>query len=501
MGIGDLRRGDDLFLRGVLHPEGDVVEDGVVEQDRVLVHVPHETAEVFDLQALDVFSVDGDPAFRRVVEAGDEVHEGGFSGAGFAYDRDHLSARDFEVHALEHFAPAFVGELDPLEGDPVAEVFDTHRVGRLPDGIFRLEDAVDALHRRQSLGDAVGGAGEFLDGLDHRVEDDHEEDELRGVHEAAAEQALAPDDQVAAEGEDRHDHHRPEEFADGVGRCLARVHPVDLPAHPVGDALEAVGHLLFCIEGLDDAETAQGFLHLGHGVAPEGLRLQGLALELLADDAHHPDEGGDEGEHDEHHFRAQEHQEPEIQDDQDRVLDKHFDGGGDGGFHLVHVTAHPGDDVTLAFLGEKADGKVQDLVVDAVPDVLDDAGADGDHHGGGPEVAGSLEGREEDHDGAKEQQGRDRPVLGGEVGYQPVGVVHEGVLERVSFRPPGDERVLRRIQPEQDVQQRNDDCEGKDIEYGGEDVQDDRPGQVTFVGEGVLPHHFKEIAHPESCFR
>ena len=102
--------------------------------------------------------------------------------------------------------------------------------------------------------------------------------------------------------------------------------------------------------------------------------------------------------------------------------------------------------------------------------------------------------------GAQEQKGRDRPVPGGKVGNHPVGVVDEDVFERVAFRFPGDERILRRVQPEQDVQQRDDHREGEDIENGGQDVQDDRPGEVAFVGEGVLPHHLKEIAHPESCF-
>ncbi len=281
-----------------------------------------------------------------------------------------------------------------------------------------------------------------------------------------------------------------------MGRRLAGVHPVDLPAHPVGHGLKAVGHLLLGVESLDDAEAAQGFLHLGHGVAPEGLRLQGLPLELFADNAHHPDESGDESKHDEHHFRTQEHQEPEIEDDQDRVLDQHLDGSGDGGLHLVHVAAHPGDDVALAFLGEETDGQVQDLVVDAVADVLDDAGADRDHHGGGAEIAGGLERREEDHDRAQQQKGRDGSVLGGKVGYQPIGVVDQDVLEGIPIRSPGDECVLGRIQPEQDVQQGDDHGKGEDIEDGRQNVQEDRPREIGLVGGGILPHHLDEFTHP-----
>ena len=93
MGVGDLRGGDDLLPGGSFHAEGDVVENGVVEQDRILVHIAHQGAEVLDPQVLDILSVDGDAAAVGVVEAGDEVHERGLAGAGLAHDGDHLAAR------------------------------------------------------------------------------------------------------------------------------------------------------------------------------------------------------------------------------------------------------------------------------------------------------------------------------------------------------------------------------------------------------------------------
>ena len=46
---------------------------------------------------------------------------------------------------------------------------------------------------------------------------------------------------------------------------------------------EAVFHLFFCNEGLDDAESSEGFLYLTDAIAPFRLGIKGVLLEFLAD--------------------------------------------------------------------------------------------------------------------------------------------------------------------------------------------------------------------------
>ena len=135
----------------------------------------------------------------------------------------------------------------------------------------------------------------------------------------------------------------------------------------------------------------RSFVHLGHGVAPELLGLEGGAAELLSDDTHDPDEARNEEDDEQGQFRAGKQQDPKVEQDQDRVLDEHLDGGSDGRFHLADVPADPGDDVPLALLGEEADGQGEDLVVYLHPHIPYDACADGNHHSGRAKIAGGLE--------------------------------------------------------------------------------------------------------------
>ena len=69
----------DLLVGDIGLPVGDVVLEGVVEQEGALGHQPKERPQGRDADLPHVFAVDGDAAGRHVVEPGQEVHEGGFS--------------------------------------------------------------------------------------------------------------------------------------------------------------------------------------------------------------------------------------------------------------------------------------------------------------------------------------------------------------------------------------------------------------------------------------
>ena len=137
--------------------------------------------------------------------------------------------------------------------------------------------------------------------------------------------------------------------------------------------MEAAVHGFFRVEGLDDAQAAQGFIYLAHGVAPQGLCFQGGAFELLADKPHYPHEGRCKDNGEQHHFRADPGERGEIENDEDGVLDEHGQGGDDGILHLRYIAGDAGNDVSFAFLREKADGQAQDFVVYATADFLGDA--------------------------------------------------------------------------------------------------------------------------------
>ena len=189
-----------------------------------------------------------------------------------------------------------------------------------------------------------------------------------------------------------------------MGGRLTDGDAVQLAPHGPGNPVEAAGHAFLGVEGLDDAQAAQGLLYLRHGVAPERLGFQRAALELFADDAHDPAHDGNEEDGEQRQLPADKEQGAEIEDNQDGVLDQDLDGTGDGILHFLHVTAHAGDDVALLLFGEKADGQAQDLVVNLHADILHNTGADGNHYGRCAEITGGLEDGGHAHEEAEQQE-------------------------------------------------------------------------------------------------
>ena len=151
------------------------------------------------------------------------------------------------------------------------------------------------------------------------------------------------------------------------------------PAIVVSGLGEAGLHLVFCDERLDHPQTSEGLVKLGHGLAPFLLCLERTPLEFLSDCAHPPCHQRNHGQGEQGEFPAEENEGGEIADYKDRVLYQHVQRTDDGVLDLVHVSAHPGYDVTLLFLVEEAHRKAEELVIDHSPDVSHNARPERNH--------------------------------------------------------------------------------------------------------------------------
>lgn len=490
VGIGDFRRFDDLLHRGVFHAEGNVVEETVVEEDGLLVDVANHGAEVGKVDALHVGAVDENLAFGHVVIAGQEVDEGRLARTALPHQCDGLSALHGEIDAVEHLGAAVVAEGDVAEFDFMLQLLEVNGVLHFADGVVGQENLVDALHRRHTLGNGIGGFREILERLYDAVEDDHVEDKGGGIHGR-----MFREDEGAAIPQHEHDEAGAEKFADGVGQGLAHGHAVGGLAEFVGALVEALVHLLFSREGLDDAHAAEGFFQLGHGFAPFVLGVEALAFQLAADAPH---DGAHEGQHDdgeEREFPADVDEHAEIADEEDGVFDEHFERAGHGGFDFVDVAAHAGDDVAFALVGEETQGESDDFVVDAGADVAHDAGAHRHNHGSRKEVGTRLEEGGRNEEDADEQQGGRSAVVGHELLRVEIHVIDEKVLQAVARRIPGDEVVDGGVDLEEQVEHRDEGGEREHVEHGRQQVEEDGAEEVVLVWGDVTPHHFEKILH------
>ena len=91
----------DLGVRGAGAAERDVGADGVVEERRFLRDERDRAAQRSDRDVAHVLAVDAHGAVGHVVEARQQVEDGGFAGARGADEGDGFAGLDGEAHVLE----------------------------------------------------------------------------------------------------------------------------------------------------------------------------------------------------------------------------------------------------------------------------------------------------------------------------------------------------------------------------------------------------------------
>ena len=118
VGVGGLGGGFDLVAGGFGHAVGDVVGDGVVEEEGVLGDESDALAQAGEGPVAQVLPGDADGAGGGVEEARQEVDEGGFPRAGAADEGDEASGLGGEGDVAEDgVGRGGVGEGDVVEDD------------------------------------------------------------------------------------------------------------------------------------------------------------------------------------------------------------------------------------------------------------------------------------------------------------------------------------------------------------------------------------------------
>ena len=132
MDAGGLGRALDLFLGRFRAAVGDVVADGADEQEDVLLDDADVPAQRIERHVADVHAVDRDAPARDVVEARDEVHDGGLAAAGGPSRAMTLPGFGIDVDAGEDGAQVVVAEGNVFEADVAFDVLERARVRASP---------------------------------------------------------------------------------------------------------------------------------------------------------------------------------------------------------------------------------------------------------------------------------------------------------------------------------------------------------------------------------
>ena len=141
------RRGDDLLRARAFPAVGDVVADRACEEPGVLQDHPEGAPDRIAWQIARVDSVEQDPTTVDLVEAHEEIHDGGLPRPGRSDDRDGLAFAHVEAEFLDQGLVGDVAERHAVERHPAGRGWQHrcgHAVGLL---LRRREELEDTLSR------------------------------------------------------------------------------------------------------------------------------------------------------------------------------------------------------------------------------------------------------------------------------------------------------------------------------------------------------------------
>src|SRR5690606_15459702 len=155
MRVGHLRRLDDSFLLHILHPKSNVVENRVVEKDRLLRDHTHQLPKRFQIVVRQWHAIEFDHTGGWIVKPGYEVGECRLASPRRTYKRNGASFLDLQVDILQN-AFFIISETDVVKFDGVFEFAYGNRILLI-------------LYRRLKIGhskNAKRGHGALLQGCD-----------------------------------------------------------------------------------------------------------------------------------------------------------------------------------------------------------------------------------------------------------------------------------------------------------------------------------------------
>ncbi len=128
LALGNPQRLPEVLVAGVRGAEPQVLGDRPTEEEGLLRDEPDQLPQVAAAPPTDIRPIDADAAAGHVVQAGDEVHQGGLAGAGGSDDCGGAPGLGRERDVVQHRGRrARVSESDVFELDQPGRPFDLLR--------------------------------------------------------------------------------------------------------------------------------------------------------------------------------------------------------------------------------------------------------------------------------------------------------------------------------------------------------------------------------------
>ena len=206
VGAGRLRGCKALFDRRLRPAVGEVLPDRSPKEKRFLEDDAEFLTQVVHRQVAEIDAIDRDAPLLHVVKPRQQADERGLAGAAPPHDPHHLSRPHLERHVAEDRLIAIVAECHVVEANCTADILPGHRVLRLSDQgwcVEQFQHPLAAGEKARQPGREVRQRAQG--GVEHR-EVGEESDQLAERHLAAdhVPPADIPDDQPAEPEDDLH---------------------------------------------------------------------------------------------------------------------------------------------------------------------------------------------------------------------------------------------------------------------------------------------------------
>ena len=177
------------------------------------------------------------------------------------------------------------------------------------------------------------------------------------------------------------------------------------------------------------------------------------------------------------------HQGSEIREDEDWILKHQIERRDYTRLHLLHITCHTGDNISLALFREEAEGQTDDFLIELIADIPDDTCTDRYHTRGCKEVGRGLQ------QGGHYQKDSNQQQCGGGTHLSDIlidieiGVVDQHILHAPVFPRHQTRHLCMVACLEKNLQDRHQCGKREDIQQCRQDIEENRQSYKFLVGK------------------
>ena len=182
MRVGYFGSFDNLLHRRVLHAERNIIIEGIIEQDGLLVHITDQRTQGRNRYVLHVLPVYKQGSFTHIMITGHQIDHRGFTRPGLPYQSHRLPFLHLQVYMLQDLPPLNITKGNVTEFQLMLKSSQRQGFFRLLDMVLSLQDHINTFHAGQTQRNIIESLGELFQRIDDTVKNHQIENKHSGIY-------------------------------------------------------------------------------------------------------------------------------------------------------------------------------------------------------------------------------------------------------------------------------------------------------------------------------